>query len=80
MSPAADADVRDAMVATQKQLQRTVSGVNITDPDVVLYGNYALAPETRVEDIFGNNLPVLKALNRKYDPSGVMALTGGWKV
>lgn len=80
MNPTADAIVHDAMVATQAQLQRTVSGVDLADPNVVMYGNYALAPETPVESIFGSNLPALKALKKKYDPAGVMALTGGWKI
>jgi len=77
----ADAACHAAMIASTAQLQqRAVSGVNIADPDVVRYGNYALAPETPVEDIFGTSLPRLRVLNKLYDPFGVMALSGGWKV
>lgn len=80
VSPAADAEVQAAIIAAESQLQRTVSGVDVADPDVVKYGNYAWTPDTRVEDIFGKSLPRLRALKRRYDPTGVMELTGGWKV
>lgn len=71
--------MRAAMIATQDRLQ-SVSNVNLADADVVMYGNYALAPETPVEKVFGGSLPRLRELKKKYDPKGVMNLTGGWKV
>ena len=42
------------------------------------YDNYAVY-DTPLADIYRENLPVLQGLKRKYDPGGVMDLTGGWK-
>ena len=42
------------------------------------YDNYAIY-NTPLADIYGENLPVLEKLKKKYDPKGVMDLTGGWK-
>ena len=43
------------------------------------YDNYAIY-NTPLADIYGENLPVLEKLKNKYDPKGVMNLTGGWKL
>jgi hypothetical protein len=43
------------------------------------YSNDALY-NTPLASIFGENLPVLQVLKKKYDPKGVMDLTGGWKL
>ncbi|KAF9472666.1 FAD-binding domain-containing protein [Pholiota conissans] len=43
-----------------------------------VYPNYA-AIGTPLKDMYGANLPALRALRRRVDPAGVMALTGGWK-
>lgn len=80
VSPAADAEVQAAIIAAETHLQRTVSGVDLADSDVVKYGNYAWTPGTSAEGVFGKSLPRLRALKRKYDPTGIMELTGGWKV
>lgn len=42
-------------------------GVNISP--LLLYANYALATEP-LENIYGDNLPRLKLLRKKYDPKG----------
>ena len=42
------------------------------------YGNDAIY-NTPLANIYGGNLPVLQMLKKKYDPKGVMDLTGGWK-
>ena len=49
----------------------------LPDPPVV-YGNYVDA-ETPLVDIYGDNLPILQALQAKIDPSNVMGLAGGFK-
>ena len=52
-------------------------GLLIDDPPA-LYGNYANA-ETPLADIYGENLPGLRALKAKIDPKNVMGLSGGFK-
>ncbi|KAJ2926477.1 hypothetical protein H1R20_g10614, partial [Candolleomyces eurysporus] len=47
--------------------------------DAPLYPNYALY-DTPVERIYGSNLPTLKALKARVDPTNVMGLAGGFKV
>ena len=47
--------------------------------DDVLYPNYALSG-TPLELLYGENLPRLKQLSRKFDPQGLMTLTGGFKL
>jgi hypothetical protein len=52
-------------------------GLLLTDPPA-LYGNYVDA-ETPLVDIYGDNLPILQALQAKIDPDNVMGLAGGFK-
>ena len=52
-------------------------GLLLTDPPA-LYGNYVDA-ETPLVDIYGENLPILQALQAKSDPDNVMGLAGGFK-
>jgi hypothetical protein len=52
-------------------------GLLLTDPPA-LYGNYADA-KTPLVDIYGENLPILQALQAKIDPKNVMGLAGGFK-
>jgi hypothetical protein len=37
--------------------------------DTVLYPNYALG-DTPLESLYGVNVPILKSLRSKYDPTG----------
>jgi len=50
----------------------------LTDDTPVLYGNYVNA-RTPLVDIYGENLPRLRALKAKVDPENVMGLAGGFK-
>ena len=50
----------------------------LTDHPTALYGNYVDA-NTPLVDIYGDNLPKLRALKAKIDPANVMGLTGGFK-
>jgi hypothetical protein len=52
-------------------------GLLLTDPPA-LYGNYVDA-ETPLVDIYGENLPILQALQAKIDPNNIMGLAGGFK-
>lgn len=46
---------------------------------LVLYPNYTLGDEP-VESIYGENLPKLKKLRKKYDPKGLMLRASGYKL
>jgi len=50
----------------------------LSDRPMALYGNYVDA-NTPLVDIYGGNLPKLRALKAKIDPDDVMGLTGGFK-
>ena len=52
-------------------------GQNITN--AFQYSNYALE-DTTAEQLFGDNVPRLEAIQAAVDPSGVMKLTSGFKV
>jgi Berberine and berberine like len=44
-----------------------------------VHPNYALF-DTPLEDLYGANLPRLRAIKREVDPENVMSLTGGFKL
>lgn len=50
----------------------------LSNEPLALYGNYADA-NTPLCDIYGENLPSLRALKAKFDPENVMGLAGGFK-
>jgi len=50
----------------------------LSDHPKALYGNYVDA-NTPLVDIYGDNLPKLRALKDKVEPSNVMGLAGGFK-
>ena len=52
-------------------------GLLMDDPPAV-YTNYANA-ETPLDDIYGENLPRLRALKAKIDPKNIMDLSGGFR-
>ena len=51
---------------------------SLSDHPTALYGNYVDA-NTPLVNIYGDNLPKLRALKAKIDPKNVMGLTGGFK-
>jgi hypothetical protein len=73
----------DEFVASNRESVNRLSvvakaeGLLLTDPPA-LYGNYADA-ETPLVDIYGENLPILQALQAKIDPDNIMGLAGGFK-
>jgi hypothetical protein len=77
-SSSKDAEVAAAMLQSTNMIRSAAiaEGQNIVD--VALYGNYALFG-TPVEAVYGANLPRLKSIRSKVDPSNVMALAGGFK-
>ena len=78
-NPAYDADYLDAITETAARLRSLVA-----NEQGALYGNsprydnYAVY-DTPLTNIYGENLSVLRKLKEKYDPKGVMNLTGGWR-
>lgn len=48
----------------------------VSHKDDILYPNYAI-DGTPIELMYGSNVPKLRAIAAKYDPRGVMKLTGG---
>ena len=44
--------------------------------DDILYPNYALT-DTPLDLLYGSNVDRLQELARRYDPDGIMTLTGG---
>ena len=54
------------------------AGGSLLDHPPALYGNYVNA-KTSLVDIYGDNLPKLRALKAKTDPNNVMGLTGGFR-
>ena len=73
----------DEFVASNRESVNRLSvvakaeGLLLTDPPA-LYGNYA-DTETPLVDIYGENLPILQALQAKIDPDNIMGLAGGFK-
>ncbi len=52
-------------------------GQNVTH--AARYPNYALF-DTPLEDLYGDNIPRLRAIKRTVDPKNVMGLAGGFKL
>ncbi|PPQ88209.1 hypothetical protein CVT25_005174 [Psilocybe cyanescens] len=74
-----DDDWHNAAVASSAHIRNVA--VAQGQKDVLrspVYPNYALAG-TPLKDMFGDNLPALRALKARVDPGNVMGLTGGWK-
>jgi hypothetical protein len=80
IAAASDDTFHDAIYASAEQLKSIVvqdSGAEYNSAP--LYSNYAIY-NTPVELLYKENIPTLKALAQKYDPQGVMKLTGGFKL
>ena len=79
-NPAYDADYFDVITQTTARFRDLVAkeqGASFESSP--RYGNYAIYG-TPLTSIYGENLPVLRKLKKKYDPKGVMNLAGGWKL
>jgi hypothetical protein len=46
---------------------------------LLAYSNYAL-PDTPLENLYGDNVEILKRIRKQADPEGVMLRTGGFKI
>lgn len=70
----------DTMKSTLKNLRDKVHAERESSKGLPYFISTALADVTRVEDLYGGNLEKLKQLRKKYDPKGVMDLTGGFRI
>lgn len=79
VNPANDADYHDAITETAVRLRNlVVQEQGVLYGDSPRYNNYAIY-DTPLASMYGENLPRLRKLKKKYDPEGVMDLAGGWK-
>ena len=77
--PLYDDDLVAAVEETVNRLTAVAKAEGLLlDNPPALYGNYVTA-NTPLEDIYGENLPSLRALKAKIDPNNVMGLSGGLK-
>lgn len=82
--PADDARVAANVRVASDRLRAKAAALGLAQtapgaPDVGKYPNYAGLLNTP-EEIYGSALPVLRRLQSKYDPAGVMNLAGGFKL
>ena len=77
--PEYDRDYYDAVMASTMHLKELVAQEQGRYLDEMpVYNNYA-SHDTPLEDIYGDNLPALREIAKKYDPKRVMTLAGGFK-
>lgn len=77
-NPLYDDEFVAAVAATVNRLSVVAQSEGLLTHPPALYGNYA-GNKTPLVEIYGDNLPSLRALKAKVDPKGVMGLAGGFK-
>lgn len=70
--------IEDVMRGMCAAVQAVAVEEGVSEAGDVVYPNYALAG-TPLELVYGENVGVLRAVAGRYDPGGVMRLTGGFK-
>jgi hypothetical protein len=78
-SPLSDEIVIKAIRESERVLTNTAIQLGQPIQNAASYSNYAES-STPLQDIYGSNLPALKALKAQYDPADVMGLAGGFKI
>ena len=68
------------MKSTLKMIRDKVHAERESSKGLPYFISTALAEATSVEDLYGSDLEKLKQLRKKYDPTGVMDLTGGFRI
>jgi hypothetical protein len=78
-----NASLDDIVVKAVHNFSDTVTAAAVADGQnlthAAVYPNYALF-DTHLEDIYGGNLPRLRAIKKEIDPENVMGLAGGFKL
>lgn len=78
-----NASLDDIVVKAVRNYSDTVTAAAIADgqnlTDAAVYPNYALF-DNPVEDLYGANIPRLRAIKQVIDPENVMGLAGGFKL
>ncbi|KIY67237.1 FAD-binding domain-containing protein [Cylindrobasidium torrendii FP15055 ss-10] len=75
----ADDTFYDAIKQSSAQLTAVAKADGQDVDGAAPYVNYALY-DTKVEDIYGDNLGKMREVKKRVDPAGVMALAGGFKI
>ena len=70
----------EQMKKALKNIRRVALEEQCTTQDAPVYLNTTLWETTSVEEIYRHNLPKLSRLRRLYDPSDIMANTGGFRI
>ncbi|KAF9474837.1 FAD-binding domain-containing protein [Pholiota conissans] len=74
-----DSVFHDAVVASSAHIHNAAIAQGQTGlTRSPIYPNYAVSG-TPLADMYGSNLPALRALKARVDPENVMGLAGGWK-
>lgn len=77
-NPAYDNDFITAVETSANRLSAIAQSEGVLTQPVALYGNN-VDYRTPLEEIYGDNLPALRALKAKIDPWNVMGLAGGFR-
>ncbi|KAN0133068.1 hypothetical protein V8E53_009098 [Lactarius tabidus] len=78
-----NASLDDIVVKAVHDFSETVTAAAVADGQnlthAAVYPNYVLF-DTPLEDLYGANLPMLRAIKKAIDPENVMGLAGGFKI
>ncbi|KIJ32518.1 hypothetical protein M422DRAFT_184408 [Sphaerobolus stellatus SS14] len=76
--PTADNVISAAARTAAAAIQQVAIEEGQSSPAAILYSNYA-QKGTDLKLLFGNNLPLLRTLQARYDSHDLLSLTGGWR-
>jgi hypothetical protein len=78
-----NASLDNIVVKAVHDFSKTVTAAAVADGQnlthAAVYPKYALF-DTPLDDLYGANLPMLRAIKKAIDPENVMGLAGGFKI